>query len=90
MTVEVQTVDLWSELEQRRLVARVLGSPTSRREIRRKLGLRIVDVAAMTGLSDFAIRRRENGKWRYDRRSMLSDEGWSYIEFLARAKGIEL
>ena len=82
--------ELYEELDARLRLAGVLGTPSDRRELRRRLGLTIADVAALTGLSPAAVRRRETDAWQFKRGSLDSDSGWLYVQMLARARGVEL
>jgi transcriptional regulator with XRE-family HTH domain len=78
------------EIELRRKVAKILGTPRQRRKLRRSLGLSLDDVARMTGLSRSTIARRESEDWRGLRDSLTSPEGLNYIRLLARMKGFDL
>src|SRR5262245_9320178 len=78
------------EIELRREVSRILGTPRQRQKLRRSLGLSLDDVARMTGLSRSTIARRETEHWRGLRESLTSPEGLEYIRLQARMKGISL
>lgn len=78
------------EIELRRQVAKILGTPRERRKLRRSLGLSLDDVARMTGLSRSTIARRETEDWHYLRDSLTSPEGLAYIRLIAKMKGIDL
>lgn len=77
------------EIDARRNIDRWLGTAAERREIRRRLGLTLRDVAEMTGLSVDAVARRERDSWARLRGSLESEAGKKYLYFLLRAKGIE-
>jgi transcriptional regulator with XRE-family HTH domain len=78
------------EIELRREVAKILGTPAQRRKLRRSLGLSLDDVSRMTGLSRSTIARRESSDWRGLRESLTSPSGLEYIRLHARMKGIDL
>ena len=78
------------EIELRREVSQILGSPRQRQKLRRQLGLSLDDVARMTGLSRSTIARRESEDWHGLRESLTSPEGLNYIRLYARMKGIDL
>jgi transcriptional regulator with XRE-family HTH domain len=84
-----------AEIDARLRVARILGDARTRREARERLGLTLRDVAELTGLSAFAIWKREqvddNGEdaWRRRHDSLTSAAGLKYVEFLRRARGLK-
>jgi transcriptional regulator with XRE-family HTH domain len=78
------------EIELRREVAKILGTPAQRRKLRRRLGLSLDDVAGMTGLSRSTIARRESEDWRGLRESFTSPAGLKYVRLIAKMKGIDL
>jgi transcriptional regulator with XRE-family HTH domain len=78
------------EIERRRQVDAILGTPEERKALRLALGLSLEELSKETGLSVPALRRRESPEWRRLKDSLFSEGGWAYIEFIAAARGIEL
>jgi transcriptional regulator with XRE-family HTH domain len=78
------------EVRARAAVARLLGTPQSRRRLRRSLGYSLRDVSRLTGLSVESVRRRESSKWHYSRDSLLSPGGLAYLDLIAEAQQIDL
>ena len=89
------TADDLAELDARKRLSDVLGDAASRRRARRRLGLSLADVAELCGLSVRAVQRREATKdgrdlWRFKRGSLETDAGYLYVQFIARAQGVDL
>jgi hypothetical protein len=84
-----------AEIDARLRVASILGDARSRREARERLGLTLRDVAELTGLSVFAVWKREQvddsgaDLWSRRRDSLTSEAGKRYVEFVRRAKGLK-
>lgn len=79
-------VEAIAEIEARKKLAALLGTPSERKQLRQRLGYSARDVASLVGLSERAILWRESPRWNYSRGSLTSEAGVRYLKFLRMAR----
>jgi hypothetical protein len=76
--------DELSEVDARARLVKLLGSPEERKAARKRLGISLRQLSAMTGLDYRSVVRRESSDWLMTRGSLTSAAGQRYVKIVIR------